>query len=278
MKTRNGLKRSTAGSTTHQEIETGGDNNGEKAGGKTPAAEPAVAKWVIPSFFYLDDWRFLFVESVPLDSLMTMRLLCKDWWRVADKFIDGMIESGTMMVIGGNDLSAEEALALRERRSLAFQVVFLLNITKVGVWACDSSANLVVVEIPEGVESIGRAAFKNCHSLTTVSFPTTLIEIVGGAFHKCSSLENVDLLHTQVQEIGYAAFGYCSELKSMTIPDSLQALGDDVFINCLELAPSHIDVYDYADSDSDEDDDPKHDVSWEIQGAEIKALKARLPK
>ena len=80
MKTRNGLKRSNTSSTTHQEIETGGDN---KAGGKTPAAEPAVAKWVVPNFFYLDDWRFLFVESVPLDTLMTMRLLCKDWRRVA---------------------------------------------------------------------------------------------------------------------------------------------------------------------------------------------------
>ena len=104
----------------------------------------------------------------------------------------------------------------------------------------------------------------------------------------------------------------------MIIPDSLQTLGDDVFMNCLELAPSHIDVYDYyIDSESDEEDDPKHDVSWEIvahlhslrcsqqdaeikalkamcsqqdaeikalkamcsqQGAEIKALKARLPK
>ena len=52
MKTRNDVKRSNTSSTTHQEIETGGDN---KAGGKTPAAEPAVAKWVIPSFFYLDD-------------------------------------------------------------------------------------------------------------------------------------------------------------------------------------------------------------------------------
>ena len=75
----------------------------------------------------------------------------------------------------------------------------------------------------------------------------------------------------------------------MKVPNSLQTLGEDVFAYCSKLAPSHIDVYDYADSNSDEDDDPKHDVSWEIvahlrslqcsqQDAEIKALKARLPK
>ncbi|GMH99735.1 hypothetical protein TrVE_jg3911 [Triparma verrucosa] len=93
----------------------------------------------------------MFVENVPLDTLMTMRLLCKDWRRVADKFIDGMIESGGMIAHGGNDISYTEADAQRERRSLVTQVVFLLNVTKVGISACRFAVNLVVAEIPEGL-------------------------------------------------------------------------------------------------------------------------------
>ncbi|GMH91444.1 hypothetical protein TrVE_jg11535 [Triparma verrucosa] len=59
------------------------------------------------------------------------------------------------------------------------------------------------------------------------------------------SLENVDLFHTKLQELGKEAFLECSELKSMTIPDSLQTIGNDVFIYCSKLIPSHIDVNHY---------------------------------
>ncbi|GMH96699.1 hypothetical protein TrST_g5294 [Triparma strigata] len=253
-------------SKTHEEIETGGDNNGEKhrcleeAGGKAPSAETAVAKWVfpspvpppgndemllaaapsslslvvvakwvIPSFFFLDDWRFLFVENVPLDTLTKMRVLCKDWRRVVDKFIDGKIESGVMTVVGENNINWDEARALEKSRRLTKQVIFLLNITKVGNHACTLAINLVVVEIPEGVESIGDCAFFKCTSLTTVSFPTTLRSISGWAFENCSKLDNVDLFHTRLQDIGRCAFYNCRVLKSMTIPDSLQTIGRDVF-------------------------------------------------
>ncbi|GMI11925.1 hypothetical protein TrVE_jg12540 [Triparma verrucosa] len=239
------MKRSNA-STTHQDIKTAGDNIGEgKAVGKGPAGEPAVAKWVVPSFFFTDDWRLgLFVENVPLDTLMTMRLLCKDWRRAVDKFMDGMIESGVMIVIGGNDIGWKEAFAQRERRGFLTQVVFLLNITKVGDRACKYASILVVVEIPEGVEYIGWGAFRDCSSLTTVSFPTTLKSIGRVAFNRCSSLDNVDLLHTQLQEICDSAFYDCSELKSMTIPESLQSVGRYVFNNCSKLVPAYIDTND----------------------------------
>ncbi|GMI11445.1 hypothetical protein TrVE_jg945 [Triparma verrucosa] len=231
---------------TRQKIKTAdGDDVGkhfnEEGENNNPAAGPAVTKRTLHDFFYTDDWRRLFIENAPLDTLMTMRLLCKDWRRVLDKFIDGKIESGGMIVVGGNDLSCDEAFAQEERRSLVTQVVFLLNIAKVGDRAC-SRANLVVVDIPEGVEYIGYRSFMYCSSLTTVSFPTTLRLIGVGAFQICSSLDNVDLLHTQLQELGDLAFEDCSELKSMTIPDSLQTLGEGVFNCCLKLVPFLIDV------------------------------------
>ena len=99
------------------------------------------------------------------------------------------------------------------------------------------------------IESIGERAFDNCNSLTTVSFPTTLTPIGECVFFNCSSLENVDLLHTNLQELDRYAFRRCSELKSKTIPDSLQTLwSQSVFLGCSKLVPSSIDV-------SNEDDD-----------------------
>ncbi|GMI05585.1 hypothetical protein TrLO_g11663 [Triparma laevis f. longispina] len=134
--------------------------------------------------------------------------------------------------------------ALEERRKLVTRVIFLLNVTKVGERACCFANNLVIVEIPEGVKSIGKRAFNLCRSLITVSFPTTLTSIVYGAFAGCFSLETVDLLHTNLKELGYSIFSNCYELKSMTIPDSLQTLGDYIFFNCSKLVPSNINTRD----------------------------------
>ncbi|GMH78042.1 hypothetical protein TrST_g10624 [Triparma strigata] len=194
-----------------------------------------------PSFFDTDDFRWSFSRIVTPDLLMKTRMLSKAWLRVTDNFIDERVESGELMVIGENDRLPMEAQVLEEGRLLVTQVVFLLNITKVGDNACRFAVDLVVVEIPEGVEIIGDGAFCDCRSLTTVSFPTILRLIGDGAFVRCMSLENVDLLNTGLQELGSMAFSECSELKSMTIPDSLRTLGINVFINCFKLAPS-IDV------------------------------------
>ncbi|GMH59635.1 hypothetical protein TrST_g2971 [Triparma strigata] len=226
---------------THQAIEAGGGNAGE---GQTVSEDeaPAVVSAVNNNFFHNDDFRRLFLRIVGTDTVMKMRVLNKAWRRVGDNFIDGKVESGVMVVVGGNDLSKEDIVDLTERRALVTQVVFLLNITKVVDYACWYAINLVVVEIPEGVEYIGSRAFYGCSSLTTVSFPTTLKSICGAAFENCSSLENVDLFHTQLRELGSFAFDCCEELKSMTIPDSLQTLGEYVFADCSKLVPSTIDT------------------------------------
>ncbi|GMH74757.1 hypothetical protein TL16_g08206 [Triparma laevis f. inornata] len=129
-----------------------------------------------------------------------------------------------------------------------------------GKKACRYAVNLVVVEIPEGVERIGDYAFDECINLNTVSFPTTLTYIVGGAFFCCSSLENVDLLHTNLQQLGDKAFVGCSKLKSMTIPDSIKTLGHNVFIDCSNLVPASIDISPWED----EDDEPPVDITSEV--------------
>ncbi|GMH59308.1 hypothetical protein TrLO_g1566 [Triparma laevis f. longispina] len=113
---------------------------------------------------------------------MSLRCATKGWNAAADALIDERVESGAMIVYNGKNIS---------NRSLALRVIFLLNITKVRDYACYYAANLaVVVNIPEGVESIGKEA--------------------------------------------------------MTIPDSVQTIGDKVFRLCSKLVPYKM----YGDEDA----------------------------
>ena len=153
------------------------------------------------------------------------------------------VASGAMLVHDGKDIGLITNVR-EERMKLVMRMIFLLNITKVGYCACVFAVNLVVVDLPEGVERIGVRAIRGCSSLTNVSFLTTLKVIGQSAFY---SLENVDLLHTNLQEIGDHAFWDCPELKSMKIPDSLRTIGDYIFYNCHKLVPSNIAVNDCSD-------------------------------
>ena len=94
-------------------------------------------------FMYTPNFRRNFVEFVPGDTLMTLRLATKGWKAAADAFIDEGVRSGAMIVHDGKDISYEA-----ERRELVMRAIFLLNITKVGDKACLYAINLVVVDTP----------------------------------------------------------------------------------------------------------------------------------
>ncbi|GMH69628.1 hypothetical protein TL16_g05205 [Triparma laevis f. inornata] len=230
--------------------EFGGERSGEygesqiQVQGHLPDVAPA-APTSKDDFMATDDFRRLLRGYMDVTVLFyTFRLVSKPWQRIAEEEIDREFESGVLTNHGGNDINCQTANARRERRKLVTRVIFLLNITKVGDGACCYAANLVVVDIPEGVTSIGDHAFCDCSSLTIVSFPRTLTSIVAGAFAHCRRLDNVDLLHTNLQELGDNAFEGCLELKSMTIPDSLQTLGYKIFADCFKLVPFCIDGQD----------------------------------
>ncbi|GMH56193.1 hypothetical protein TrLO_g5425 [Triparma laevis f. longispina] len=213
----------------------------------TTSTQSPTAPAAVDEFMFTNDFRRLLAEFVSGDTLMTLKLTTKAWKAVAEKQLsDEEKLEMAILTVDGKDVSQSEAGSVVKsvRMWHVTQAIFLLNITKVGDYACTFAANLVVVDIPEGVERIGHNAFRHCYILTTVSFPTTLTCIAGFAFGNCSSLDNVDLLHTNLQELGREAFAICSELTSMTIPDSLQKLGRHVFHKCSKLFPSNIIVND----------------------------------
>ncbi|GMH95977.1 hypothetical protein TrVE_jg10993 [Triparma verrucosa] len=208
-------------------------------------------------FMHTDDFRRLFVGFVMLDTLVAMRWLDSKWHKVVEKKLTEVKQDepfGEVIVHGGNDISEDEANsgARYEGMKQVTKVVFLLNTTKVGDRACRSSSNLLVVDIPEGITSIGRLSFWGCSSLKNISFPKSLTSIGKWSFQDCYSLEEVDLLHTNVQKLCKYAFANCTSLRKLKVPDSLQVFGLNVFLYSSKLVLSNINVSDWENDTTSE--------------------------
>ena len=107
------------------------------------------------------------------------------------------------------------------------------------------------VVIGNGVRTIGKVAFSFCTKLAEVSIPDNVINIGGGAFEHCANLQNV-IIGTGIKRLGEInayyvhdrqrnlvgdgeIFAYCTRLRSVSLPDDLSVIGDDVFRGCSSL-------------------------------------------
>jgi len=99
------------------------------------------------------------------------------------------------------------------------------------------------IDIPEGVESIGLASFRDCTNLKRVTLPKSLKRINRCAFERCSSLEEVIIpgsvetieglsfiktglkrviIKRGVESINENAFAWCESLKELYIPSTVK--------------------------------------------------------
>lgn len=101
--------------------------------------------------------------------------------------------------------------------------------------ACSMGKEHVI--IPDGVKTIGKYAFANCH-VKSVIIPDSVTEISESAFSSCSNLETV-IFGKNVESIGDKAFGACVNLKSVTLPESIRLIGNYAFFR-VGLKPSTI--------------------------------------
>ena len=88
--------------------------------------------------------------------------------------------------------------------------------------------------IPEGVTSIGSAAFGGCSSLTAITIPESVTSIGIAAFSNCRSLTAITIPEG-VTSIGSSAFSSCSSLTAITIPEGVTNIGDRAFFGCRSL-------------------------------------------
>ena len=137
------------------------------------------------------------------------------------------------------------------------------SVTSIGEGAFYACSDLTSVTIPNSVTSIGEGAFYACSGLTSVTIPTGVTSIGSLAFYDCSSLIilNFNAINCQdfelisniyyplpfgtslttvnigdsVQRIPTYFVSGCSELTSITIPNSVTFIGYEAFWSCSSL-------------------------------------------
>lgn len=123
---------------------------------------------------------------------------------------------------------------------------------------------LTEIDLPEGLQFLGRNAFERC-GFTSIRIPDSVTEIEGNPFKNCKALRTVELspnhplltvqdgllvdhVHQRVlrrlttdavcivpegiKEIADGAFGRIPELTDITLPESLEKIGEAAFIYC----------------------------------------------
>ena len=98
----------------------------------------------------------------------------------------------------------------------------------------DENTEIIELEIPSEVTSIGSYAFYGCHNLTSASIPNSVTSIGSYAFYWCSGLTSVSIPNS-VTTIGEDVFSYCTGLTSIIIPNSVKSIGSSAFFNCTGL-------------------------------------------
>jgi len=86
------------------------------------------------------------------------------------------------------------------------------------------------IDIPQTVQSIGEAAFLECHKLKEIEIPQGVTEIEKSTFAMCEKLTSV-ALPNGITTIGDHAF-YCCGMTHLTLPNSVKTIESGAFSMC----------------------------------------------
>ena len=134
------------------------------------------------------------------------------------------------------------------------------SVTSIGYAAFRDCSSLTAITIPNSVTSIGQYAFQECSKLTSVTIPNSVTSIGSGAFSRTGIYNDESnwnngvlyisncLIRADEDEVSSAyiikegtrliadyAFGYCSSLTSVTLPNSITSIGSSAFSWCESL-------------------------------------------
>ena len=144
------------------------------------------------------------------------------------------------------------------------------SVTSIGVCAFEGCSSLANITIPNSVTSISGEAFSGCASLTSITIPDSVTSIGDSVFFNCIGLTSITVdgnntlymsidgnLYTKdgktliqyaigktnsefsipngVVDIRADALRYCTNLKSIIIPQSITSIGHSAFRDCSSL-------------------------------------------
>ena len=159
---------------------------------------------------------------------------------------------GSLTVSGGGPMEnyafADEAVNSPwwERRAEILSVNIRDGVTTVGDSAFYACANLESVRLPDSVTRIGEWAFADCAKLDTISLPDSVRRINRGAFSDCKALAEIDL-PANLSVIESWTFCNCVRLRRVSIPDNVSSIGQRAFQGCALLAYLQIPARAWAD-------------------------------
>ncbi len=91
--------------------------------------------------------------------------------------------------------------------------------------------SLESIALPMGADCIDMYLFKECGMLKEVAIPENVTSIELGAFEDCYSLEEIEI-PASVEYLGQWAFYNCKNLKKVTLKEGLKAIYEEVFAGC----------------------------------------------
>lgn len=107
------------------------------------------------------------------------------------------------------------------------------KVIRIAQSAFEFDSYLVSVHIPSSVKTIEQCAFSDTKKLSKVTFEKGL-QIIGNKVFLNSGIKKITLPNS-VEKIGEMAFFNCSNLKSAYLPESVKNLGDNTFWCCTQL-------------------------------------------
>ena len=97
-------------------------------------------------------------------------------------------------------------------------------------------SNITSIDLPESLDSIGAAAFRDCWNLTEFKLPKSLVKLESTVFAFCSNLKTVTILSENLLSIPESTFDECTSLENVVLPESVTAIGAYAFSGCTSLS------------------------------------------
>lgn len=197
---------------TDYNVLIGGDEGITVSTGKIAAGD--LGHVVVEEAGYLQEVNKLIIEG---------ELNSDDWSKI------GQMTNLTELDLSKALIDEIPSYAFNERGAID-KVVLPPTLKKIGSYAFQRTS-LTSVNIPDNVETIEEAAFRQVKQLQEVHLPDSLTSLGRYAFSSCSSLRTIKI-PTKLKEIPWYTFDGCNSLQSVELHDSITGFGDYSFRNC----------------------------------------------